>query len=44
VDDIGFILTSWVATLGSIAVLAYVTLRRARRLAEQIPDDAKPWL
>ncbi len=43
-EDIGFILTSWLITLGSMALLAYVTLRRAKQLAKQIPDDAKPWL
>jgi hypothetical protein len=44
VDDIGFILTSWIITLGSMSLLAFMTVRRARRLAEQIPDEAKPWL
>lgn len=43
-DDLGFILASWLVTLGSIAVLSLVTLRRAKRLAERIPDSAKPWL
>jgi hypothetical protein len=43
-DDIGFILTSWMVTLGSIALLAVATLRRAKKLARQTPDDAKPWL
>lgn len=43
-DDIGFILASWVLTLGSIGVLAFITLRRAKRLGRQIPDDLKPWL
>ncbi|MEN9287098.1 MAG: hypothetical protein RIS39_1090 [Actinomycetota bacterium] len=43
-DDIGFILASWLITLGSIGVLAIVTLRRARQLAEHVPDEAKPWL
>ena len=43
-DDIGFILASWIITLGSVSMLAFVTLRRARQLAEKIPDEAKPWL
>ena len=42
-DDIGFILASWLITLGSIAVLAVVTLRRARQLARRVPDQHKPW-
>jgi hypothetical protein len=41
--DIGFILLSWVITVGSIATLAAVTLRRARESA-RVPDDKKPWL
>lgn len=43
-DDIGFILASWLISLGSIALLAVVTVRRANKLAARIPDDAKPWL
>jgi hypothetical protein len=42
--DIGFIFASWLLTLGSISLLAILTLRRARRLARRIPDDAKPWV
>ncbi|MEY3482773.1 MAG: hypothetical protein RLZ40_816 [Actinomycetota bacterium] len=43
-DDIGFILASWLISLGSIALLAVVTVRRAKKLAARIPDEAKPWL
>ncbi len=43
-DDIGFILASWVLTLGSVATLAVATLRRAKRLASQVPDSEKPWI
>jgi hypothetical protein len=42
-DDIGFILASWLLTLGSVSVLAVATVRRAKRLASQVPDSAKPW-
>lgn len=42
--DIGFILASWLLTLGSIAVLAFVSLRRANRLSRNVPDEAKPWV
>ena len=42
-DDSGFILASWIITLGSIAVLATVTLRRAKQLAQRVPDQHKPW-
>jgi len=44
VKDLGFILASWLATLGSIGVLAALTIRRARQLSGQVPDDAKPWV
>ncbi|MFM7046312.1 MAG: hypothetical protein ACKOXX_00165 [Actinomycetota bacterium] len=43
-EDIGFIFASWAISLGSIAVLAIATIRRARRLAQRVPDDVKPWL
>ena len=43
-EDFGFILASWIITLGSMSLLAIATVRRARRLAKQIPDEAKPWL
>ena len=43
-DDIGFILTSWVLTLGSVVALAVATIRRAKRLASQVPDSEKPWI
>lgn len=41
--NIGFILATYIATFaGSIALAAYY-LRRARRLAAQLPPDDKPW-
>ena len=43
-DDLGFILAGWLISLGSIALLAFVTVRRSKNLAAKIPDDAKPWL
>ncbi len=42
--DLGFIALSYVLTLGSIAVFAAVTVRRARSLSRTIPDRDKPWL
>ena len=42
-EDIGFILATYVATfVGSIALAAYY-LRRGRRLAAQLPPEDKPW-
>ena len=42
--DIGFIALSWSVSLGSIAILAFATLRRAKSLSARVPDDQKPWL
>jgi hypothetical protein len=42
--DLGFIVLSWSVSLGSLAWLAFVTLRRAKSLAARVPDDQKPWL
>lgn len=42
--DLGFIVLSWSVSLGSIALLAFATLRRATSLADRVPDDQKPWL
>jgi len=42
-QDVGFILATYVATfVGSIALAAYY-LRRGRRLADQLPPEDKPW-
>lgn len=42
--DVGFIALSYVLTLGSMAVFAVLTVRRARALSRTIPDRDKPWL
>lgn len=42
-EDAGFILGSYVLTLGAIALYAWRVLVRARRTTAQLPDDAKPW-
>jgi heme exporter protein CcmD len=42
-DDIGFILGSYVLTFAGVAVLAVWILRRGRRLADRIPEEDKPW-
>ena len=42
-DNIGFILASYIATfVGSVGLAAYY-LRRGRRLAAQLPPEDKPW-
>lgn len=42
-DDLGFIVFSWVLTLGGMGVLAAWIVRRGRRLADQIPYEDRPW-
>ena len=43
-DDAGFIITSYVITLGGVALYAFALLRRGKRLAERLPDEDKPWV
>jgi len=43
-DDAGFIVTSYVLTLGGVALYALALLRRGRRLARRLPDEDKPWV
>lgn len=43
-EDAGFIVTSYVLTLGGVAVYALALLRRGKRLARRLPDDDKPWV
>lgn len=42
-QDIGFILTAYIATFASSALLAVYFLRRGRRLAAQLAPEDKPW-
>ena len=42
-EDAGFIFGAYAITFGGIAVYALAMLRRARRLAPQVPDEDKPW-
>ena len=42
-EDVGFILSVYIATFaGSIALAAYY-VRRGRRLSAQLPPEDKPW-
>lgn len=43
-EDAGFILGGYALTFAVVALFAWRTLRSARRLADQIPDDDKYWL
>jgi hypothetical protein len=43
-DDIGFILATYLVAFGAAAALVWRTLRRGRALAERLPDEDKPWI
>lgn len=43
-DDLGFIVASYVAALGSSLALAWWVLRKGRALGAQVPDEDKPWI
>ncbi len=42
-EDIGFILTTYVATFVGVIGLTWYYMHRGRRLAEQLPPEDKPW-
>ena len=43
-DDIGFILATYLAAFGSTAALAWWVVRRGRSLAAQVPEEEQPWI
>jgi hypothetical protein len=42
-DDLGFILLSYISAFGATAALAWWVLRRGRALGRQVPDEDKSW-
>ena len=42
-QDAGFVLGSYLISFAAIAAYALYVVRRGRRAAEALPDDAKPW-
>ena len=42
-EDAGFILGSYVATFATVGFVAWLFVRRGRRLARQVSDDDKYW-
>jgi hypothetical protein len=42
-DDLGFILASYVVTLAGVASFAWSIVRRARRQAEHVRQEDRPW-
>ncbi len=43
-DDLGFIMLSYVAAFGGAGALVWQVLRRARTLGRELPDEDKPWI
>jgi len=43
-EDAGFIITSYVLTLGGVGLYALALVRRGKKLARRLPDEDKPWL
>lgn len=41
--DAGFIIGSYVVTFVAIGLFAWSTVRRGRRLSEQVPPDEQYW-
>jgi hypothetical protein len=42
-DDAGFIIGSYVITFASIGLFSWFTVRRGRRLSEQVPPEEQYW-
>ena len=42
-EDVGFIVATYVAAFGAAALMAWRVIRRGRDLASQLPDEEKPW-
>ncbi len=42
-EDIGYILATYVATFAGSVGLAVFYLRRGRKLASQLPPEDRPW-
>lgn len=42
-DDLGFILGSYVVTFGSILFYVVSVVRRSRRAGRDIPREQRPW-
>ncbi|MEN9648163.1 MAG: hypothetical protein RLZ17_199 [Actinomycetota bacterium] len=43
-QNAGFIIASYILTIGSVLLFAFVTLRRARESAKLVEDKHKPWI
>ena len=42
-DDLGFIVASYVITVGGVAAYAFGVIRRARRVGREVPFEKRPW-
>lgn len=43
-QDAGFVIGSYLITLGAIGAFALRTIMLGRRLSDRVPDEDKPWL
>lgn len=43
-QNAGFIIASYVLTIGSVLLFAVITLRRAKESAKIVEDKHKPWI
>lgn len=43
-EDAGFILGSYALTFATVAAFAWRTVRKGKKLAENVPDSDKYWL
>lgn len=42
-DNMGIVVTTYVATLGGLAAYVALVLRRARAAARHVPPEERPW-
>ena len=42
-DDLGFILASYLVTFIGVGAFAVAIVRRARKLGRDVPRDERPW-
>lgn len=42
-DDAGFIVGSYLITFGVVALYAWLTVRRGRKLSARVPEEEKYW-
>jgi hypothetical protein len=43
-EDVGFILATYVITFGAAIALAWRVVRQGKQLSSQLPDEDQPWI